>query len=477
MGHGAEGRLHPRITLAILAISGLAYAVLSSAVVPALPTIQHDLGASETGITWVLTGYLLSASVGTAILGRLGDAYGKERVLVWTLVLLGAGTLLAAVSHTLALLIIARVIQGVAGGIFPLSFGIVRDEFPADQVAGSIGLLSAILGIGAGVGIVAGGLIVEHLSWQWLFWLPLPVIVVAAFCTWRFVPESPVRIPGRPSWLAAVLMSIGISTVLIAVSQSAVWGWGSARTVGLLAAGLLVCCAWVAVEVRSASPLIDMTMMRIRGVWTTNLAAFLLGAGMYSSFIIFPQFAQLPTSTGFGFGASVVVSGLYLLPSTVGMVAAGFAAGAIAARFGSKAALVAGSAITAASFGLLSATHAHPYDMLASAALLGIGVGLAFAALGNLIVQAVPPEQTGAAGGMNTVMRTIGGAIGGQLAATFIAGHTASDGLPSVTGFEETFVMATLFLFVCTFAALLVPDRAQMRAGREAEAVLLESTS
>jgi MFS family permease len=176
-------RLHPRITLAILAISGLAYAVLSSSVVPALPTIQHDLGASETGITWVLTGYLLSASVGTAILGRLGDAYGKERVLVWTLVLLGAGTLLAAVSHTLALLIIARVVQGVAGGIFPLSFGIVRDEFPADQVAGSIGLLSAILGIGAGVGIVAGGLIVEHLSWQWLFWLPLPVIVVVAFCT------------------------------------------------------------------------------------------------------------------------------------------------------------------------------------------------------------------------------------------------------------------------------------------------------
>ena len=477
MSDAPAERLHPRITLAILAISGLAYAVLSSSVVPALPTIQHDLGASETGITWVLTGYLLSASVGTAILGRLGDAYGKERVLVWTLVLLGAGTLLAAVSHTLALLIIARVVQGVAGGIFPLSFGIVRDEFPADQVAGSIGLLSAILGIGAGVGIVAGGLIVEHLSWQWLFWLPLPVIVVAAFCTWRFVPESPVRIPGRPSWLAAVLMSIGISTVLIGVSQSAVWGWGSPRTLALIVAGLVVCCVWVAVEVRSASPLIDMTMMRIRGVWTTNLAAFLLGAGMYSSFIIFPQFAQLPASTGFGFGASVVVSGLYLLPSTLGMVAAGFAAGAIAARFGSKAALVAGSAITALSFGLLSAAHGHPYDMLASAALLGIGVGLAFAALGNLIVQAVPPEQTGAAGGMNTVMRTIGGAIGGQLAATFIAGHTASDGLPAVTGFEETFVMATLFLVVCTFAALLVPDRAAMRAGREAEAVLLESAS
>ncbi len=149
-------RARPAVTLAVLSVSGFAYSVLSSAVVPALPTIQHSLHASETGVAWLLTGYLLSASVGTAILGRLGDMYGKERVLVWTLVALAAGTLLAALSHTLALLIVARVMQGVAGGIFPLAFGIVRDEFPRRQVAGSIGLLSAILGIGAGVGIVVG---------------------------------------------------------------------------------------------------------------------------------------------------------------------------------------------------------------------------------------------------------------------------------------------------------------------------------
>ena len=468
----APDRLHPNATLAILAVAGLAYSVLSSAVVPALPTIQHDLGASETGITWLLTGYLLSASVGTAILGRLGDIYGKERVLVWTLVVLGGGTLLAAVSHSLGVLIVARVIQGVGGGIFPLSFGIVRDEFPAVKVAGSIGLLSAILGIGGGVGIVLGGLIVEHFAWQWLFWLPLVVIVVAGVCTWRFVPESPVRTPGRPNWTAAVLMSLGISTVLIAVSQTTTWGWASARTLGLLALGLLLCCAWIAYEVRSKNPLIDMAMMRIRGVWTTNLAAFLLGAGMYSSFVVFPQFAQLPKSTGFGYGASVVQSGLYLLPSTIGMVAMGFGAGAIARRFGSKAALVAGSAITAAAFAFIASAHEHPYDMLLSALLLGTGVGLAFAALGNLIVQAVPPQQTGAAGGMNTVMRTVGGALGGQLAATFIERNTSA-GVPTVTGFEETFVMATVFLVVCTFAGLLVPGaRAQRRGRQELEAVL-----
>ena len=458
MSGNAQERIDPRITLTVLSLAGLAFAVLSSAVVPALPTIQHSLNTSETGVTWLLTGYLLSASVATAILGRFGDMHGKERVLLYTLVILGAGTLLAAVSHSLGVLIAARVIQGVGGGIFPLSFGIIRDEFPREKVAGSIGLMSAILGIGAGFGIVLGAVIVEHLPWQWLFWVPLVVIVIAAFSTWRFVPESPLRIPARLNWTAAVLMSIGISALLLAISETTAWGWTSTQTLALFAAGLIVCCAWVAVELRSREPLIDMAMMRIRGVWTTNVAAFLLGAGMYSSFILFPQFAQLPKSTGFGFGASVVASGIYLLPSTIGMVAVGFAAGRIAARFGSKNALVAGSSITAAAFAFLAIAHGSPIDLLVSASLLGIGIGLAFSALGNLIVQAVGPHQTGVAAGMNTVMRTIGGALGGQLAATFIAGNTASDGLPTVTGFTDSFLMASGFLVVCTLASLLVPD-------------------
>jgi EmrB/QacA subfamily drug resistance transporter len=471
MSGGKAGRVNPRVTLAVLSLAGFAYAVLSSEVVPALPTIQHSLHTSETAVSWLLTGYLLSASVGTAILGRFGDMYGKEHVLVWTLVILAGGTLLAALSNTLEVLIAARVIQGVAGGIFPLSFGIIRDEFPREQVAGSIGFMSAILGIGAGVGIVAGAVIVEHLSWQWMFWLPLVLIVVAAVCTWRFVPESPVRVPGRINWTAAVLMSTGITAVLVAISETTSWGWGSPRTLGLLGAGLLVCCGWIAVEARSAEPLIDMTMMRIRGVWTTNLTAFLLGAGMYSSFIVFPQFAQLPKSTGFGFGASVVVSGLYLLPSTVGMLLVGFAAGSIAARFGSRLAAIVGSAFAAAAFGLIALVHDHPYDMLASAALMGIGIGLAFAALGNLVVQAVAAHQTGAAGGMNTVMRTIGGALGGVLAATFIANHTKA-GLPTVTGFTDTFLMATGLLIVCALAGLLVPRTNLRRATHELDAGL-----
>jgi EmrB/QacA subfamily drug resistance transporter len=449
-------RVHTTVILAVLSIGGMAYAMLSSAVIPALPEIQHALHTTEEGVTWLLTGYLLSASIATSILGRLGDMYGKERLLLLTLVLLAVGTAVSAVSTSLVPMVVGRVIQGAGGGIFPLAFGIVRDEFPRDKVAGSIGTLSSILGIGGGIGIVLGGLIVEHLNYHWLFWIPLIVIVFAAALTWRFVPESPIRRPGKVNWLAAALMAGGFSCVLVAISETTVWGWGSVKTIALLLVGVILCLLWVLVELRATEPLIDMAMMRIRGVWTTNLVAFLLGAGMYAAFLIIPQFAQLPKSTGFGFGASIVTAGLYLLPAALGMTLVGPFAGTIARRFGSRFA-----AITALAFAWLAVQHAHPYDMLISTALMGIGIGLAFAALGNLIVQAVPPHQTGVASGMNTVMRTLGGALGGQIVATLITDNTSPNGLPTVTGFTLSFALEAAFLVIAVVAGLLVPTAAQ----------------
>jgi EmrB/QacA subfamily drug resistance transporter len=440
------------------------YSVLSGLPIPALPTIQRELHVSETDVAWLITGFLLSASVATSIIGRLGDMFGKERVLMYTLFLLAGGTLLGALSSSLIGLIITRVIQGAAGGMFPLAYGIIRDEFPEERRAGGIGLISAMLGVGGAMGLVVAGLIVQHLNYHWLFWPPLIAIVVAIIATWLWVPESPIRVPGRINWLAGVLMSLGISLSLLAISQTTVWGWGSPKTIGLLAIGLLICCAWVYVEVHSEVPLVDMKMMRIRGVWTANITAALLGAGLYSSLVLFPEFAQLPKSTGFGFGDSAFVAGLFLLPSALGMLIFGSLAGPITHRYGSKASLCAGAAVAASCFLLLSVAHSAPWQMLLAALLLGIGVALALSPLGNIVVQAVPPSQTGVATGMNSVMRTLGGAIGGQLTATFITDHTFH-GLPTVAGFEEAFVVAAVFLVICLLSALLVPnDKALARA-------------
>ena len=454
-----EHRQHPSLTLAILSLGTMAYALLQSAVVPALSDIQRSLHTSETSVAWVLTGYLLSASVATPVMGRLGDMYGKERLLLFSFVLLAGGTLMAALVNSIGLLVVARVIQGLGGGVFPLSFGIIRDEFPQARVAGAIGLLSAIFGIGGGGGVVVGGLIVEHLSWHWLFWIPLVALVGAAYLTWRFVPESPIRVPGRINWLSGALMGGGLVAILLAISEVTIWGWLSAKTIGLLLVGLALCAAWVLAELRSKEPLIDMAMMRLRGVWTTNLAGFLLGAGMFASFVIVPQFVEAPKASGYGFGASVFSGGVYLVPATAGMLVLGALAGRLAAQFGSKAALVAGAIASTASFGLLVGAHSRPWHIYLAMALLGAGIGLAFAAMANLIVRAVPPEQTGVATGMNTVMRTVGGAVGSQIAATMIAGHLLPGGLPAERGYVLAFTISLAFLAVCVIASLLVPGR------------------
>jgi EmrB/QacA subfamily drug resistance transporter len=461
-------RQHYGLTFAVLSIAGVSYALLQSLVAPALPVIQRDLHTSTTAVTWVFTSFLLSASVATPIAGRLGDMFGKERTLLLVLVILAGGTLVSALAHSVTLLVVGRVIQGTGGAIFPLAFGIIRDEFPTGSVASGIGFISALLGVGGGAGIVLAGPIVQHLSYHWLFWLPLIPTVIAVVATHFFVPESPLKPGGRVSWLGAALLSSWLVALLLGASQGPVWGWGSARVIGLFAASAVLLAAWIAVESRALEPLVDMPMMRLRGVWTTNLAATLLGFGMYGSFILIPQFVEAPARAGYGFHASVTQAGLFLVPSTAGMLAVSPLAGRIAHSVGSRVALMAGALLTMVCFVLLAAAHTQRFEIYVASVFLGAGIGLAFAALANLIVEAVPPGQTGVATGMNTIMRTIGGAIGGQVAASIIAATVAASGIPAERGFTIAFSISAAALFVSFLAALAVPRKAR-GAGTMAE--------
>ncbi|MGH3048941.1 MAG: MFS transporter, partial [Gaiellaceae bacterium] len=263
-------RRHHQVTFLLLASAGVSYSLLQSLVAPALPDLQHALHASVSSVSWVLTAYLLSASIATPLIGRLGDMYGKKRLLVAILVLLCAATVVSALATTLPVMLVGRVLQGAAGGIFPLAFGIIRDEFPRERIAGAIGFMSALLGVGGGAGVVLAGPIVDRLSYHYLFWLPLIPLVAATVSIHLFVPESPLRVAGRLNWLGALLMSGGLAAVLVAVSETSAWHWLSARTLLVLGAGVALLVAWVRSEVRSDHPLVDMQMMRIRGVWTTN---------------------------------------------------------------------------------------------------------------------------------------------------------------------------------------------------------------
>src|SRR4051794_20273153 len=394
----------------------------------------------------------------TPIVGRLGDMYGKERLLMIVLLALALGTLISAVASSLWLMLAGRIIQGVGGGIFPLAFSIIRDEFPNDRVPGSIGLVSSLLGIGGGAGVVFAGIVTQNLSYHWLFWFPLGIIVVTAYLTMRYIPESPVKTPAHVNYRAAALMTAGISGVLLAITQTSTWGWGSPKTLGLLALGGVLIAAWVLEELRSREPLVDMRMMAIRGVWTTNTVAFLIGVGMYSSFVLLPELVQEPTSTG-GFGASVTVAGLFLLPATIAIVVIGQMAGLLERRIGSRGSLIGGAMFALACYILLVADRSQQWEIYVAAGLLGIGIGLSFSAMANLIVENVRQDQTGVATGMNAVTRTLGGAFGGQLAATLLASNLGAGGIPTSSGFTLSFLMCLIALAAALGFAVWVPRR------------------
>src|SRR3954452_9117474 len=288
----AAERTHYKQTLAVLSMGAIAYSLLQSLVLPALPEVEQSLHASQADGSWVLTAFLLSASVITPIAGRLGDLYGKQRLLVILLALMTAGTVLSAVASSLGVMIAGRIVQGAASGVFPLGFGIIRDEFPPLEVAGGIGIMSSLIGIGGAAGLPLAGLVVEHLSYHWVFWIPAGAPLATAVATYVVVPESPVKVAARINWLAGLLLSLWLTALLLAVSQSSKWGWASSKTLGLLLIAVVALAAWVIAELRSAEPMIDIRMMLLRGVWTTNVVPFLVGVALYASMILVPEYVQ-----------------------------------------------------------------------------------------------------------------------------------------------------------------------------------------
>ena len=381
-----------------------------------------------------------------------------------TLWVLALGTLLAALSSTIALMTAARVVQGIGGAVFPLAFSIIRDEFPPERIAHGIAMISALVGIGGGLGIVLAGPIVEHLNYHWLFWLPLLAIVPAAVVTMLMIPESPIRSPGRIDWTGGVLLAGWLVALLVAVSEGSSWGWASPATLGLLAAAAVIAGIWIAVETRTREPLVDMAMLRDRPVWTTNLAATLIGFGMFASFVLIPQYVEVPASSGYGFAASVTQAGLFLLPATMGMLLVGPLAGRLSVTVGSRVPLSLGALLSALAWVQLALLHEQRWQIYTGAFVMGLGIGLAFASMVNVIVESVRPDQTGVATGMNVIFRNVGGALGGQISASILTAGVAATGLPTESSFVHAFWLAAGMLTLGFVASLLVPRRAPVHA-------------
>lgn len=454
---------HPRAVLAVVLLGVFAFAVLQSLINPVLPRLQEELHTTQALVTWVVTAFLLSASVFTPILGRLGDLYGKDRLLVVALAALAAGSLVSAVASDITVMIIGRVIQGVGGSVIPLAFGIIRDEMPREKVPGAIGLASALTAVGGGIGVVLAGPLSDALGLRSLFWIPVLLTAAAAAATRLVVPSSPSRSGVPVSWYSSVLMAGWLLALLVPLTQASKWGWGSGKVISLLSAAVILAVTWVVTENRSPSPVIDMRMLRIPAVWTTNLVSMLFGTGLFAVFGFMPAFLQSPSTSGYGFGASVSQAGLLLLPMTVAMFVSGLLAARLSRLIGARSVLTTTAALNVVALAALAFEHDHKWQVLSAMALLGIAFGGAIATMSNVIVAAVPPHQTGVANGVNANVRTIGGSLGAALMGGIVSAHVGSAGLPAEDGYTYGFAALALAGLGAILAAFLVPKRGSVR--------------
>ena len=460
-------RQHYNLTLAILTMAGTAFALQQTMVFPALGLFERTFDTTPAWATWVLTAFLLTAAVSTPILGKLGDQYGKERMLVISLSIFLIGTIGGAFAWNIGTLIASRALAGAGGAVFPLSFGIIRDEFPPEKVKVGIGLLSAVFGIGGGLGIVASGLIVDHLSWRWLFIVGAIPVAITIVLVHRYVPESPIKTLTRVDIPGAVLLAGGLVSLLVALTEGGNWGWASAWFVLLIGASAVLLAAWILTELRVAEPMVDMRMMGNRPVLLTNTTALIAGFAMFGTFVLVPQFVTTPSSAGYGFSASPTIAGLYLVPASIMMLFTGPLAGMAGRRYGSKWPLAVGMSLIALASAGLAARHDEPFHVVVSMVFLGAGVAAAFAAMAALITENVLPTETGIATGMNTVMRTVGGVIGGQIGAAILMSYTTGKSdLPAEGAYTLAFGLSAGAAAIASCIAVFItaPARARRRA-------------
>ena len=457
-------RQSPTRTLLILGIATLAFVLAQTTVVPALGDLQQELNASAGGIAWMVTAYLLVASIATPIIGRLGDMFGKERLLAISLAAFAVGSIVCALSDSLGLMIVGRALQGIGGGVLPLSFGIIRDEFPAHKVPTAIALLGAISAIGSGIGLPLGGILVDGPGYHWIFWTAAAMGIIATATTVLFVPESPVRTPGRVDLAGAGILAAGLTALLIGISRGAAWGWGAAPTLGLILGGLALLVVFGLFERRTAQPLVNIKTFTRRPVLTTNISTMLIGSAMISTFVLVPQLAQLPEGGGVGFGLSATEAGLLLVPGSILSLLFAPLVGKAGERFGSKPPFFVGVVVVAIALTGMTFAHGSVALLVLWSCIMFAGVGAAFACIPSLIIAAVNPTETGEATGVNTIMRNIGSAVGAQVAGTMVATHVLASGLPADQGFTIAFAIGAIGAVVAAISIVFIPPRSPISA-------------
>lgn len=429
--------------IAVLALCGTLVSLQQTLVLPLLPDFPQILDTTSDNASWLVTITLLTAAVGTPIVSRLADMFGKRLMLIlcmWSVIL---GSVVAALSDSLVTVIIGRGFAGLGACLVPVGISIMRDHLPADRVGSGVALMSATLGIGGAVGMPLAGVIYERWDWHTLFYISGGFAALMLVAVHLVVPESTVKTRGRFDYTGALLLSVALTCFLLAVSKAGTWGWTSATTLTLLAVAALVLAAWVPWELRTGQPLVDIRTSTRRTVLLTNAASVLVGFAMFANFLTSAQQVQMPASSGYGFGLSVTATGLAMLPAGILMVLMSPVAASMIRRFGPRAVLIAGAVVIAVGFISRALLHGSVTEVMVTSGIASLGTALAFAAMPTLIMRAVPITETASANGLNTLLRSIGtSSASAMVAAVFAATMVtmpSGELAPAFTGYQVVF--------------------------------------
>jgi MFS family permease len=454
-----------RAAFLAIALSVASLALLQNLVIPVIPLISSDFGVTADAASWTITSWLIAAAVATPLLGRVGDLRGRRNTFLVVLAVVAVGDIIASFAPTLAVLIVARVLQGVGGALFPLAFGLLRDVMPRERLTGAIGATSAIIGIGGAAGSVLAGPLAELLGWRGIFAVPFVTAVAGILLVLVLVPRTGTRAHGHVNILSAILLSGWLVALLVPLSSGTRWGWDSPLTIGLFAAAAVLFAAWIVSELRSAEPLVDLRLVAGRAIWPVNAAALLLGAAAFGFWGYLPQFLETPVISGWGLGLGVQGAGFALLPLLVGMSTVGFATGAIARVIPLRLMMALGGLFMAGGIVLAIVEHSTVVTLALAGGVFGLGIGLAYASSASIIVESVPADRTGIATGVNANLRTIGSAIGSAFTTAVVFGSVRAGGTPALDGYTVAWLTLAVGAVVAAIIVLAVRPMRRAAAG------------
>ncbi|WP_343238282.1 MFS transporter [Streptomyces sp. SID13031] len=452
----------PTAVVAVLAFGGIVVSLMQTLVIPLIPELPKLLHAKASGTAWVITATLLAAAVAVPVAGRLGDMYGKRRMLLVSLGLLITGSVVAALSDSLTPMLIGRILQGMSAAVIPLGISIMRDELPAERLGSATAQMSASLGVGGALGLPAAAFLADRADWHVLFWTSAGLGVIVLALVLSFVPESAVRSGGRFDVVGAAGLSVGLISLLLAISKGADWGWGTTRTIGLLGAAVVVFGAWGWYERRMSQPLVDLRVAARPQVLFTNIASAVFGFAMFSMSLVLPTLLQLPKATGYGLGQSMLTAGLVMGPSGLVMMATAPLSAMVSKARGPKVTLMIGAIVVALGYALGIVAMSAVWQLVIVSAVVGAGVGFAYGAMPALIMGAVPVSETAAANSLNTLMRSIGTSVSSAVAGVILAHLTISLGpvsVPSKGAFQVILAIGSGAALAAFAVAALIPAR------------------